>query len=122
MLPSRPPELSSEEVTAMQLLAFARKGSLAFALVLLFVPLPVRAQETTEAATRQYNAAVGLHKSADYGLAADMWLSFISNFKRPHRALLPQLYGTITDGKAIHSIKHSQIWTTPLSSSALYCS
>ena len=36
-------------------------------------------------ATRQYNAAVGLHNSGDYGLAADLWLSFLEDHKADPR-------------------------------------
>ena len=65
----------------MQFLTFARTGLFALALLLVSVLLPARAQEATEAATRQYNAAVGLQNSEEYGLAADVWLSFIRDFK-----------------------------------------
>jgi TolA-binding protein len=69
----------------MRVLTLARSGSLALALVLVCAPLSVRAQQATEAATRQYNAAVGLYKTEEYNLAADVWLGFIEEFKTDPR-------------------------------------
>lgn len=69
----------------MHFLTLARGGSLALALLLLCEPAAVCAQEQTEAATRQYNAAVGLHNSQEYGLAADVWAGFIKDFPKDPR-------------------------------------
>jgi TolA-binding protein len=69
----------------MQPLCFARRGLWPFVLVLLLIPLPAHAQEKTEAATRQYNAAVGLQNGEAYGLAADVWQNFIRDFKSDPR-------------------------------------
>jgi TolA-binding protein len=69
----------------MQLPCSTRAGLAALAVLLVSVPLPAFAQEKTEAATRQYNAAVGLQNSEEYGLAADVWQGFIKDFQTDPR-------------------------------------
>jgi len=69
----------------MRPLCLARTGLWAVAFLLLFALLPVRAQDKSEAATRQYNTAVGLQNSEEYGLAADVWQGFIRDFQADPR-------------------------------------
>ncbi len=63
----------------MRSVSHARAGLLALALTTLLAPPAMPAEQPPEAATRQYNAAVGLHNSGEYGLAADLWQSFIKD-------------------------------------------
>ena len=69
----------------MRFLADVRLGSLIIALALLSFSARAAAQEKTEAATRQYNTAVGLHNSEEYELAAQEWIKFLNDFKKDPR-------------------------------------
>jgi TolA-binding protein len=50
------------------------------------------AQEKTEAATRQYNAAVGLHNAEAYDLAAREWAKFLQDYPKDPRIDRAQHY------------------------------
>ena len=67
----------------MKLRCLAPAGPLLVALALASMWSHARAQEKTPAATRQYNAAVGLHNSGAYDLAAEEWTKFLDNYKIP---------------------------------------
>ena len=47
---------------------------------------PAEAQQKTDAATRQYAAAVRLQNLESYDLAAETWVKFIEDFKTDPRA------------------------------------
>lgn len=69
----------------MRPLSLARTGPWLLVAALLSVSVQAAAQEKSAAATRQYNAAVGLHNSGEYELAADMWRKFMTDFKTDPR-------------------------------------
>jgi len=54
-------------------------------LALWGTPRETLAQEKTEAATRAYNAAVGLHNSEAWDLAANAWTKFLNDHQRDPR-------------------------------------
>ena len=76
----------------MRLFLQARAGSLVPALVLtwaalvLLFPSPAIAQDTADAATRQYAAAVALQNRGVFDLAAEEWTKFLTTFKSDSRA------------------------------------
>ncbi len=69
----------------MNVFSFGRTGSVLLALALLCAPIQAYAQDKTAAGTRQYNAAVGLHNTGAYDLAAKEWVKFITDFKTDPR-------------------------------------
>jgi len=69
----------------MKLRSCAQLGFVILALTVLAASAEALAQEKTEAATRQYNAAVGLHNSEAYELAAKEWYKFITEYAEDPR-------------------------------------
>ena len=64
----------------------ACSGSLIAALLILWgPPEPVAGQQDTDAATRQYAAAVALQNRQVYDLAAEAWVKFLADFKDDSR-------------------------------------
>ncbi len=70
----------------MKSAAYARLGSCVLVLALASASARAPAQEKTEAATRQYNTAVGLHNSEVYDLGAEEWIKFLNDYKKDPRA------------------------------------
>ncbi|MBN2475027.1 MAG: tetratricopeptide repeat protein [Pirellulales bacterium] len=70
----------------MRFCRLAVMASVVLAPAWLLAPTQLVAQEKTPEATRQYNAAVGLHNSEAYDLAADEWLKFLTSYKTDPRA------------------------------------
>jgi len=69
----------------MKTVASAPWGIVLLALMFAVLGTEVRGQEKTEAATRQYNAAVALQNRGAFDQAADEWTKFINAYKTDPR-------------------------------------
>ena len=58
--------------------------------LVILIASPVRAEQETAAATRQYGAAAKLQNLESFGLAADAWAEFVKNF--PEDARVAEAY------------------------------
>lgn len=69
----------------MRVFSVARWGCVLLATAVLCAAIQAAAQEKSAAADRQYNAAVGLHNSEAYDLAAQEWQKFVQDYSGDSR-------------------------------------